>query len=105
MVRFLIFQQNLGGAFENISISSRKRPLQPIVLLVSLLVSASRTPRVEFRYSERRNRADGPQERWRRGCQPTADLTNLDCRATEIRHERRTAGAFRLAHEADAALG
>ena len=35
-----------------------------------------------------------------------ADLTNLDCRrATEIRHERRTAGAFRLAHEADAAFG
>src|SRR4029077_2770007 len=81
-------------------------PLQRSTLLVFLLVSPSRTRRGEFRYSERRNRADGPQEWWRRGCQPTADLTNLDCRrATEIRHERRTAGAFRLAHEADASIG
>ena len=43
----------------------------------------------------------------RRGRQPKADLIDVDCRrrATEIRHWRRTARAFRLAHEADAALG
>jgi hypothetical protein len=50
MVRFLVFQENLGGAFENISKSSRKRPLQPIVLLVFLLVSRGQTLTANSRF-------------------------------------------------------
>ena len=37
--------------------------------------------------------------------QSRSDRRRLPRRATEIRHWRRTARAFRLAHEADAALG
>jgi hypothetical protein len=37
--------------------------------------------------------------------QSRSDRRRLPRRTTEIRHGRRTARAFRLAHEADAALG
>ena len=86
-------------------VESADKKLAPAVQLVGIFVGIGKlNDRGEFRYSERRNRADGPQERWR-GRQPKADLIDVDCRATEIRHGRRTARAFRLAHEADAASG
>ncbi|MEW6641552.1 MAG: hypothetical protein AB1586_13680 [Pseudomonadota bacterium] len=55
MARFLIFQENLGGVFENISKSSQKRPLQPSVLLVFLLVSRGQMLTANFAISERGN--------------------------------------------------
>jgi hypothetical protein len=55
LVRFLIFQENFGGAFENISKCSRKRPLQPIVLLAFLLVSSGQTLTANFAIPERGN--------------------------------------------------
>jgi hypothetical protein len=45
LVRFLIFQENFGGAFENIRKNSRQRPLQLSVLLVFLLVPRSKRSR------------------------------------------------------------
>jgi len=45
LVRFLIFQENFGVAFENIRKNSRPRPLRLSVLLVFLLVSRSKRSR------------------------------------------------------------
>jgi len=45
LVRFLIFQENFGGASENIRKNSRQRPLQLSVLLVFLLVPRSKRSR------------------------------------------------------------
>jgi len=62
-------------------VESADKKLAPAVQLVGIFVVIGKlNDRGEFRYSERRNRADGPQERWR-GRQPQADLIDVDCRA------------------------
>ena len=51
-------------------VESADKKLAPAVQFVGIFVGIGKlNDRGEFRYSERRNRADGPQERWR-GRQP-----------------------------------
>jgi len=75
LVRFHIF-----GKFSSLVENTGKK-LAPAVQFVGIFVGIGKlNDRGEFRYSERRNRADGAQERWH-GRQPKADLIDVDCRA------------------------
>jgi hypothetical protein len=68
------------GKFSSL-VENTDKKLAPAVQFVGIFVGIGKlNDRGEFRYSERRNRADGPQERWR-GRQPKADLIDVDCRA------------------------
>jgi hypothetical protein len=68
------------GKFSRCVENTRKNSLQLSSLLAFLLVSQETNLHGEFRYSEQRNLADGPQERWR-ARQPKLIKTDVDCRA------------------------
>jgi hypothetical protein len=80
LVRFLIFQENFGDAFENIRKNSRQRPLQLSVLLVFLLVPQSKCSR---RISLFPNEGIEQMARKNDGARgdPKLIRTDVDCRA------------------------
>ncbi|MGX9430484.1 MULTISPECIES: hypothetical protein [Bradyrhizobium] len=71
----------MGRIFETVENIGKK--LAPVIQFVGI---EKLDDRGEFRYSERRNRADGPQERWC-GRQSKADLIDVDCRAARSKFD------------------